>query len=235
MPRRFVDLSIYLENDVITDPPFMRPKITYQKHQETVEEANTFFPGVGAEEFPGGEGFAAAEFVTLSTHNGTHLDAPWHFHPTMDGGKPAMTIDEVPLDWCFRPGVKLDFRKFEDGYVVSAKDVEEELDRIGYDLQPFDIVLVNTRAGQAVGDPNFVNIGCGMGYEATMYLLERGVRLTGTDAWSWDAPFSYTAKKVAETLANPSRTLANPSRTLANPSQTLATSSQTLVNPSQTL
>ena len=38
-----------------------------------------------------------------------------------------------------------------------------------------------------------------MGYEATMYLLERGVRLTGTDAWSWDAPFSYTAKKVAET------------------------------------
>jgi kynurenine formamidase len=31
-----------------------------------------------------------------------------------------------------------------------------------------------------------------------MYLLERGVRLTGTDAWSWDAPFSYTAKKIAE-------------------------------------
>jgi kynurenine formamidase len=38
-----------------------------------------------------------------------------------------------------------------------------------------------------------------MGYEATMYLLERGVRLTGTDAWSWDAPFSYTARKVQET------------------------------------
>jgi kynurenine formamidase len=38
-----------------------------------------------------------------------------------------------------------------------------------------------------------------MGYEATMYLLERGVRLTGTDAWSWDAPFSYTARKIAET------------------------------------
>jgi len=25
------------------------------------------------------------------------------------------------------------------------------------------------------------------------------VRLTGTDAWSWDAPFSYTAKKIQET------------------------------------
>jgi kynurenine formamidase len=32
-----------------------------------------------------------------------------------------------------------------------------------------------------------------------MYLLERGVRVTGTDAWSWDAPFSRTAEKVKET------------------------------------
>ena len=98
MTRRFVDLSIYLENEVVTDPPFMRPKITYQSHHETVADAGTFFPGIKAEDLPGGEGFAAAEWVTLTTHNGTHLDAPWHFHPTMDGGKPAMTIDEVPLD-----------------------------------------------------------------------------------------------------------------------------------------
>ena len=199
MPRRFVDLSIYLENDVITDPPFMRPKITYQTHRETVAEAQVFFPGVEAEEYPGGEGFAAAEMVTLSTHNGTHLDAPYHFHPTMDGGQRSITIDEVPLDWCFRPGVKLDFRHLPHGHVVTAAEVEAELERVGYTLQPLDIVLVNTAAGKAVGDPNFVNIGCGMGYEATMYLTSRGVRVTGTDAWSWDAPFSYTAAKVKET------------------------------------
>lgn len=199
MPRKFVDLSIYLENDVISDPPFMRPKITYQTHAETVEEAQMFFPGVEAEDFPGGEGFAAAEWVTLTTHNGTHLDAPYHFHPTMNHGERAITIDEVPLDWCFRPGVKLDFTKMPDGHVVTAAEVEAELERVGVELQPLDIVLVNTAAGKAIGNPDFVNIGCGMGYEATMYLLERGVRVTGTDAWSWDAPFSYTAKKVAET------------------------------------
>jgi len=199
MTRRFVDLSIVLENDVVTDPPFLRPKITYQTHRETVAEAGFFFPGLTAEDMPGGEGFAAAEWVTLTTHNGTHLDAPWHFHPTMDGGKPSMTIDEVPLDWCFRPGVKLDFRHFADGYVVTAADVEAELARIGHVLQPLDIVLVNTAAGLAVGNPNYINIGCGMGYESTMYLLERGVRVTGTDAWSWDAPFSHTAKRVQET------------------------------------
>ena len=38
-----------------------------------------------------------------------------------------------------------------------------------------------------------------MGREATLYLTERGVRVVGTDAWSWDAPFSHTAKRWAET------------------------------------
>ncbi len=199
MPRRFIDLSILLENDVVSDPPFMRPKITYQAHGETVAELQHFFPGVTGEEVPGGEGFAAAEWVTLTTHNGTHLDAPWHYHPTQDGGQPAMTIDQVPLDWCFRPGVKLDFRHFQDGHVVTAAEVEQELKRIGHELQPLDIVLVNTRAGAALGDPDYVSIGCGMGREATLYLTSRGVRVTGTDAWSWDAPFRYTAERVRET------------------------------------
>ena len=199
MPRRFIDLSILLENDVVSDPPFMRPKITYQAHAETVAELQHFFPGVTGEEVPGGEGFAAAEWVTLTTHNGTHLDAPWHYHPTQDGGQPAMTIDQVPLDWCFRPGMKLDFRQFQDGHLVTAAEVEQELKRIGHELQPFDIVLVNTRAGAALGNPDYVSIGCGMGREATLYLTSRGVRVTGTDAWSWDAPFRYTSERVRET------------------------------------
>lgn len=199
MSRRFVDLSITLCNDVVSDPPFLKPEITYQTHGETMGELGHFFPGVTAEQTPDGAGFAAAEWVRLTTHNGTHLDAPWHYHPTQDGGKPALTIDEVPLEWCFQAGVKLDFRHFEDGYVVTARDVEAELKRIGHDLKPLEIVLVNTAAGKALGDPDYVNRGCGMGYEATMYLTERGVRVTGTDAWSWDAPFIHTAKKVAET------------------------------------
>ena len=111
----------------------------------------------------------------------------------------SIAIHEVPLEWCFQPGVKLDFTQLPDGYVVTAGDVEAELTRIGHTLSPLEIVVVNTRAGKRYGQPDYVASGCGMGYEATMYLLERGVRLTGTDAWSWDAPFSYTARKVAET------------------------------------
>jgi kynurenine formamidase len=139
------------------------------------------------------------EKVELITHIGTHLDAPYHFHPTMNRGERAIAIDEVPLEWCFQPGVKLDFRHFPDGYVATAEDVERELARIGHTLRPLDIVVVNTRAGSRYGHDDYVAAGCGMGYEATMYLLERGVRLTGTDAWSWDAPFVYTAEKYRET------------------------------------
>jgi kynurenine formamidase len=198
MARRIVDLSIYLENDVVSDPPAFMPKITYMNHKSTFEGMASFFPGLKQEDLPDGEAWAV-EHVALSTHNGTHLDAPYHFHSTMNDGERAITIDEVPLEWCFQPGVKLDFRHFADGYVVTAADVEAELKRIGHELKPLEIVVVNTRAGSRYGNNDYVSAGCGMGYEATTYLLERGVRLTGTDAWSWDAPFVYTAEKYKAT------------------------------------
>ena len=102
--RRFIDLSIYLENDVVSDPPPMRPNIDYIRHDTGAEQMAEFFPGLDKSELPDGEGWAV-EMVQLCTHNGTHLDAPYHYHSTMndklDGAERAITIDEVPLEWCF--------------------------------------------------------------------------------------------------------------------------------------
>jgi kynurenine formamidase len=117
----------------------------------------------------------------------------------MDGGQRAITIDEVPLEWCLNRAVKLDFRHLADGYVATAEDVEAEFARIGHKLEPLDIVVVNTSAGAAYGQPDYVARGCGMGRAATLYLLERGVRVTGTDGWSWDAPFVHTKERYAAT------------------------------------
>ncbi|MFO1013561.1 MAG: cyclase family protein [Caulobacteraceae bacterium] len=199
MARRIVDLSITLEEGISSDPPGMEPKIRYTLHKDSVPAMAVSFPGLTEADMPDGEGWAV-EQVTISTHNGTHMDAPWHFHSTTDyGARRAPSIDETPLEYCFKPGVKLDFRHLPDGYVATPGDVEAELKRIGHDLQPLDIVVVNTAAGAIFGQPGYIHTGCGMGRDATVYLTERGVRVVGTDAWSWDAPFSHTAKKWAET------------------------------------
>lgn len=194
----FLDLSVPLRAGIASDPPGYLPEIDYVDHRRSAPDVVAFFPGMEVGDLPDGEGWAI-ERIRLTTHNGTHLDAPWHFASTMNGGERAITIDEVPLDWCFRPGVKLDFRHFEDGYVATADDVARELDRIGHALEPMDIVVVNTRAGARYGEDDYVTAGCGMGREATLYLLDRGVRVTGTDGWSWDAPFVHTAHRYAET------------------------------------
>jgi len=193
---RFVDLSIPITNEVVSDPEVMRPKITYMTHEDTWPQIAMFFEGLAREDLPDGEGWAV-EMVELSTHNGTHMDAPWHFHSTTDrGARRAPSIDEAPLDRFFRPAVKLDFSHLPHGHVVSASEVEEAFDRIEYEVQPLDIVLV--QSGAVYGTDNFIDQGVGMGAEATLWLTERGVEVVGTDAWSWDAPFSHTARRWAQ-------------------------------------
>ena len=198
MTPRIVDLSVAIENGVASDPPQMLPSITYLAHDETAAQVAAMFPGLSPSQLPDGKGWAV-EDLRISTHNGTHLDAPWHYHPTMDGGARAITIDEVPLDWCYRPGVKLDLRHIPDGHVITAAEMAQAMAATGHALAPFDIVLVNTAAGAAYGQADYLSRGCGIGREATLWLLERGVRVTGTDGWSWDAPFGHTARRFAET------------------------------------
>ncbi len=198
MPNRIVDLSVPLENGVSSDPPGYEYSIDYVRHRETFPIWAKRYPTLRIEDLPGQEAFAL-EHVRLSSHNGTHVDAPWHYASTSERGTPMPTIDELPLEWFFGPGVKLDFRHFADGYVVRTDDVKHELARVGHELKPFDIVLVNTAAGARYGEKDYIERGCGIGREATLYLTSLGVRVTGTDAWGWDAPVRYMAERFDRT------------------------------------
>lgn len=191
---RIIDLSIALEDGLPSDPPLQVPEIEIRDHKKTAESMASHFGSCTPEDLPEGNGWGI-EFLKVCTHSGTHVDAPWHFYPTMNKGEPAWTIDQVPLEWCIGNGVKVDFRDKPDGYKVMGRDFEEYFGKIGYELQEGDIVLVNTGADAKWGRAEYLVTGCGMGYDGTMWLLDRGVRMCGTDAWSWDVPLPFTAKE----------------------------------------
>jgi len=197
---KFIDLSILITNpdELIFDPPLTRPKIEYSDHIRGAEEMSFAFPKLKPEEhLPDGKGWAT-EKLTLSTHSGTHMDAPWHFAPVMDkeiGEKRAQTIDEFPLEWGIGALIILDCTDLEDGYVLTVKDVDEKLEKIGHKLKEGDILCVHTNASKYFGTKEYINHGVGVGKEATLHILRQGVHVVGTDAWSWDAPFLITAAK----------------------------------------
>lgn len=201
MVHRLIDLSVALRDDIASDPPEMLPKIEYHTHHMTGPRIAEYF-NVALDQLPERQ-YAAMERCTISSHNGTHVDAPYHYFSRMDeaitpGGVPSMRIDEVPLEWLYQPGVKLDFRHLPDGHVVQPAEIEAELSRIRHVLKPLEIVVVNTAAGSRYGEDDFIDTGCGFGRAATLWLVEHGIRVVGTDGWSWDAPFSHTRRRVQE-------------------------------------
>lgn len=180
---RYVDLSVPIEESE-SEP--MKPTVVHLDHAAGAQVMAAIF-GVPVEQLPGGLGWAN-DNITLVTHAGTHLDAPWHYAPT-SGGERAMTIEEVPLEWCFSDGVVLDMRHKGDGDSITVEDCEAELKRIDYEVKPLDIILVMTGTDRYWGSPEYINHGAGMTRASTRYFLDRGVKVMGIDAWGFDRPF----------------------------------------------
>ncbi|MDL2219100.1 cyclase family protein [Ruminococcaceae bacterium OttesenSCG-928-O06] len=201
---KLVDLSVSIVSGLPVDPPIQIPKITYVKHKDKLAISSylEFFPGLTEEELPEGEAWAT-ELMQIATHAGTHMDAPWHFHSTMNGGEPSWSIDEVPLEWCIGNGVVVDATDKPNGYVLTSADFIEYFKKMDYTLKPGDIVLLHTTAPTAWGKEEYLVTGCGVGREGTLWLIDQGVRCVGTDAWSWDAPLPLVAK-VYEKTKDPS-------------------------------
>jgi len=195
---KFIDLACAIENDIPSDPPDMIPNIDYRDHAEGAEAMQKFFGLKDPQkELPRGMGWAV-EYVRLSTHSGSHLDAPYHYHPTMENGAKAWTIDEIPLEYCFAPGVCLDFTRKADGEAIEIADLQAALDKIEHVLSPREIVLIRTGADKKWGTQEYLFAGSGMTKKSTLWLVEQGIRIMGTDAWSWDVPLPTQAQRYQQ-------------------------------------
>jgi cyclase len=139
---------------------------------------------------PGGE-FLNNDTLTLTVHTGTHVDAPAHYgsETSYGNGRPR-TVDQLPLEWFDGPGFVIDISSFGVG-AVGKELIERELERINYRPKRGDIALLRTGASERVGTPAYFTEFAGLDGPAVHYLLDFGIRVIGTDAFSLDAPFSY--------------------------------------------
>jgi len=192
---RIIDLSFTIESSPQDLPEFMRIDVTYTDHAQGARELEEL-TGAPPRLLRNEEG-PAGDRVSMGTHATTHLDAPWHYNSTI-GGKPAQTIDELPLDWFYGPGVVVDVREKADGDPVTREEMEAGIAAAGHTLAEGDIVLVHTGRDAFVKERDFMFRGPGVTPDATRWLFAQGVRVMGIDAWGWDAPLDVQAKEAIE-------------------------------------
>lgn len=187
---RLIDLSSPVDSSFYEPDPVTHEILTPREGAEhmSAEMREHFGIEFDPDELPDGE-FLSLDRLALTTHTGTHVDAPSHYGTRAsyreDGPR---DIDEMPLEWFFAPGVVLDVSNHGTG-AIKAGRIEKELARIGYTPRPLDIVLLNTGADRHLGTPQYFTDFAGLDGPAVNLLLDLGIRVIGTDAFSLDAPF----------------------------------------------
>lgn len=191
---RIIDLSSAIAPSPEGTPEFLKRGIEYNKHAHGAAQAEALL-GVPAHLWRNGEGWATETITRLGTHDSTHVDAPWHYNSSIQGKK-AATIDELPLEWFFGDGVKLDMIHKAEGDPMTEEDIEIEIKRINCSIKPMNIVLVYTGRDKYYGQSDYMFKGCGVTAEATKWFYEKGVRVMGIDAWGWDIPLNLQAQQA---------------------------------------
>src|SRR5262245_27788600 len=150
---RIIDLSVPLEHQAASEP--LPARVRYARHGSDGLRRMQQLLGVRPEALVSSAGLGwAVEEVQALTHTGTQVDAPYHYGPVSEG-RPARTIDQVPLEWCFAPGVVLDVRHKAAGAFLTVDYLDAALRRIAYRLRPLDIVLLHTGADKRLGAPDY--------------------------------------------------------------------------------
>lgn len=174
--RKIIDLSMMVHGKMITFPGVPRPAIAMlESHEEYATNS-------GASQF-GITSLTAHKIIVVSDHAGTHIDSRYHMDPN------AGACETIPLEYCYGDGVVLDFSDKPVGHGITVEDIDIELKRINYEIKPLDIVIIKTGASRYNTEERYLTDHCGMTRESTLYLIDKGVKVMGIDAPTFDRPF----------------------------------------------
>ena len=127
-----------------------------------------------------------AQYIQTSNHMGTHLDAPRHF---VTNGK---TIDQIPIEWCYGPGVIVDLSDVLDDLDVFTPEMIEER----AEVREGDILFIHTGWHKYTflspdGDEErYIQRHPGPHYSICDWLLEKKIHIWGVDMISTDHPMN---------------------------------------------
>ncbi len=149
--KRFIDLTRFVEKDMPVWPGDQPPII---QESMTIEDD-----------------LCSVQTIHLSTHVGTHIDAPSHIIP--DG----ISLDQIPLETVIGRAVILDY-SHKGG---KERITEEDLGSHEARLVPGSRVLLRTGWDKNDGSEIFFTDFPCMTLEAALYLASRRIILLGMD------------------------------------------------------
>jgi arylformamidase len=109
--------------------------------------------------------------ITLGTHTGTHVDAPYHRLP--DG----KTIDAIPLSNFFGKALIIDltFLNKKEEVLIS------HLEKHAVDIQRCRIIILQTNWSDHYGKGDYFQDYPGIGEEAALWLTRQDINLLGLE------------------------------------------------------
>ncbi len=204
---RLIDLTQTLDpaNRDRLPPPLaaaamvVAPKIDYQHPRKKGADEFCKYLGCTHDDLPDGEGWGSEILSDMSSHCGTHVDAPLHSASRI-AGAPARTITDIDLSELYRPGLVLDVRPWvKAGEEITITMLDAALAATGTSIKPGDAVLIRTGQERFTMDDAGYYQQPGMSRASTLHLTSQGATILGTDAVGWDLPFGLMARKYQET------------------------------------
>jgi kynurenine formamidase len=174
MAQRIVDLSLLIEDNMLTHKLFQSPIITtHTTHEQSAS--------IGLGE-PGDLFTYQTNVISTLDHVGTHVDAPVHFDPN------GASVDQLPLEGFMGKAVCFDFTHIPDLGDIDVRDMEEAQEKAAVKVEGH-IVLMNTGLHKRhYPNRSVTTSNPGLTAAATHWLADRDSKYHGIEGPSTDAP-----------------------------------------------